>query len=68
MSKQQVYHLVNGNYELYQCECGNDKFSVIKEYHDYGIGTVEMEFICECGVKHHWAYGYAGKLEGEEWK
>jgi len=69
MSKRQVDHLVNGDYEPYQCECGNDKFSVVKEYSDYNIGTVEMELHCECGVEHSWAYGYAGKLNegaGEE--
>lgn len=65
MSKQQVYHLVKGNYEPYHCECGNNVFVVIKEFSEYGIGTVEMEFHCECGKKHYWTHGYAGKLEGE---
>lgn len=63
MNKRSIDHLVNGDYEPYYCECGNNVFSVVKEYTEYGIGTVEMEFHCKCGVAHHWAYGQAGILE-----
>jgi len=67
--KHPIQHLINSELEWFLCNCGNNKFYIMREYLMRGeehLGAVEIHFTCECGEGYIWEFGDIRKISESE--